>query len=161
VKGNKIVGYLKTDAAYRIVDLCPEAAAYLRRFVADRRGLLFPSQKGTTPVSYRNFTGRYLTPVITKLGIKEPGKAAHVFRRFRSSVLAKSGIEEDLRKYWLGHENNDITAQHAEQIREDNAWRQKMATNVGLGFAIPAFIPKAIVRNVRKNRGSAELVVGS
>jgi len=55
-----------------------------------------------------------------KLGIKEPGKAAHAFRRFRSSILAKSGVEEDIRKFWLGHENNDIRAQYAEQIREDN-----------------------------------------
>jgi len=33
VKGSKIVKYLKTDAAYRVVDLCPEAAALLRKFI--------------------------------------------------------------------------------------------------------------------------------
>ena len=96
-----------------------------------------------------------------KLGIKEPGKAAHAFRRFRSSILAKSGVEEDIRKFWLGHENNDITAQYAEQIREDNVWRQTLAANVGLGFKIPAFVPKPIVRNVRKNRQVVEVVVVS
>ena len=74
------------------------------------------------------------------------------FRRFRSSILAKSGVEEDIRKFWLGHENNDITAQYAEQIREDNVWRQTLAANVGLGFKIPGFVPAPIVRNVRKNR---------
>jgi integrase len=50
---------------------------------------------------------------LKKLGIKETGKAAHAFRRFRSSILAKSGVEEDIRKFWLGHENNDITAEYA------------------------------------------------
>jgi len=119
VKGSRIVEYLKTDGAYRIVDLCPEAAEYLRNFVGERNGLLFPSRKPTAPVCYGNFLKRYLTPAMTKLGIKEPGKAFHAFRRFRSSVLAKSRIEEDLRKFWLGHENNDITAQYAEQIRDE------------------------------------------
>jgi integrase len=112
-----------------------------------------------TPVSYRNFLKRYLTPSMKKLGMKEPGKAAHAFRRFRSSILAKSGIEEDIRKFWLGHENNDITAQYAEQIREDNTWRQALAGKVGLGFQIPAFVPKPIVRTVRKNRQAVDVAV--
>jgi len=85
VKGSEVVEYLKTEAAYRVVDLCPEAAEYLRKFVGNRNGLLFPSRKRTTPVSYRSFLKRYLTPSMEKLGIKEPGKAAHAFRRFRSS----------------------------------------------------------------------------
>jgi hypothetical protein len=42
VKGSKTVRYLKTDAAYRVVDLCPEDAELLRKFIGDRRGLLFP-----------------------------------------------------------------------------------------------------------------------
>lgn len=161
VKGSKIVEYLKTEAGYRIVDLCPETAEYLRKFVGDRKGPLFPSRKRTSPVSYRNFLKRHLTPSMKKLGIKEPGKAAHAFRRFRSSILAKSGVEEDIRKFWLGHENNDITAQYAEQIREDNVWRQTLAANVRLGFKIPAFVPKPIVRNVRKNRQVVEVAVVS
>jgi len=161
VKASKVVEYLKTDAAHRIVDLCPEAAEYLREFVRDRKGLLFPSRKRTTPVSYKNFLKRYLTPSMKKLGVKELGKAAHAFRRFRSSILAKSGVEEDIRKFWLGHENNDVTAQYAEQIREDNSWRQTLAAKVGLGFQIPAFVPKPIVRNVRKNRQASEVAVVS
>ena len=110
-------------------------------------------------ISYENFLKRHLTPSMKKLGIKEPGKAAHAFRRFRSSVLAKSGIEEDIRKFWLGHENNDITAQYAEQIREDNEWRQALAAKVGLGFQISAFVPKPIVRNVRRKRKAVEVAV--
>jgi integrase len=163
VKGREVVEYLKTESGFRIVDLCPELAEYLRKFVGDRKGPLFPSQKRTTPISYGNFLKRYLTPSMKKLGIKEPGKAAHAFRRFRSSILAKSGVEEDIRKFWLGHENN-ITAQYAEQIRDDNTWRQTLAAKVGLGFQIPAFVPKPIVRNVRnvrKNRQFVEVAVVS
>ena len=110
---SKAVAYLKTAAGCRIVDLCPELAEYLRKFVGDRKGLLFPSRKRTTPISYRSFLKRILTPSMKKLGIKETGKAAHAFRRFRSSILAKTGVEEDIRKFWPGHENNDITAQYA------------------------------------------------
>jgi hypothetical protein len=40
------------------------------------------NRKRTSPVSYRNFLKRHLTPSMKKLGIKEPGKAAHAFRRF-------------------------------------------------------------------------------
>src|SRR5258708_23549042 len=96
-----------------------------------------------------------------KFGIKEPGKAAHAFRRFRSSIIGKSGTEEDIRKFWLAHENNDITAQYAEQIREDNVWRQTLAAKVGLGFKIPAFLPKPIVRIVRKNRQASKVAMAS
>ena len=161
VKRSQVVEYLKTEAAYRIVDLCPEAAEYLRKFVASRHGLLFPSRKSTTPVSYQNFRNRYLTPAMERLGMKEPGKACHAFRRFRSSVLVKSGIEEDVRKFWLGHENSDITAQYAEQVRDDNAWRQSLAASVGLGFRIPAFVPKPIVRKIRRNGEPVEAIAAS
>jgi integrase len=161
VKGSKIVQYLKTDAAYRVVDLCPEAAELLRKFIGDRRGLLFPSKKGTTPISYHNLLKRHITPDFEKLGIKEPGKAAHSFRRFRASVLGMKFVAEDLKKFWLGHENNDITAQYAEQMFEMNEWRQTEAAKVGLGFNVPAFVPKPIVRKVRSNRKEIEVAVPS
>jgi intergrase/recombinase len=96
-----------------------------------------------------------------RLRVKELGKAAHAFRRFRSSILAKSGVEEDIRKFWLGHENNDVTAHYAEQIREDDTWRQTLAAKVGLGFNIPAFVPKPIVRKLRKNRQPVAIAVAS
>ena len=67
------------------------------------------------------------------------------FRRFRSSILAKSGVLEDIRKFWLGHQNNDITAaQYAEQMRDDDTWRQTLPAKVGLGFQIPAFVPSQL-----------------
>jgi hypothetical protein len=41
-------------------------------------------------------------------------------------------VAEDLKKFWLGHENNDITAQYAEQMFDMNEWRQTEAAKVGL-----------------------------
>jgi len=161
VKGSKIVQYLKSDAAFRVVDVCPEVAELLRKFIGDRRGLLFPSKNGKTPVSYTNLLKRFLTPDFEKLGIKEPGKAAHSFRRFRASVLGMKFVDNDLKKFWMGHENNDITAQYAEQMFEMNEWRQTEAAKVGLGFNVPAFVVKPIVRKVRKNRKEIEVAVAS
>jgi integrase len=161
VKGSKTVQYLKTAAAYRVVDLCPEAAELLRVFIGDRRGLLFPSKTGTTPVSYHNLLKRHITPDFEKLGIKEAGKAAHSFRRFRASVLGMKFVAEDLRKFWMGHENSDITAQYAEQMFEMNEWRQTEAAKVGLGFNVPVFVPEPIVRKVRRNRKEIEVAVSS
>jgi integrase len=158
-KGSKIVQYLKTDAAYRVIDLCPEAAELLRKFIGDRKGLLFPSGKGTTPVTYGNLLKRHITPDFEKLGIKEPGKAAHAFRRFRASVLGMKFVDENLKKFWMGHENNDITAQYAEQMFEMNEWRQTEAAKVGLGFKVSAFVPRPIVRKVRKNQTEVEAAI--
>ena len=161
VKGSKIVQYLKTDAAYRVVDLCPEVAELLRKFIGDRKGLLFPSKTGTTPISYSSLLKRHITPDFKKLGIKEPGKAAHAFRRFRASILGMKFVDENLKKFWMGHENNDITAQYAEQMFEMNVWRQTEVAKVGLGFNVSAFVPKPIVRNVRKNQKEIEVAVSS
>jgi hypothetical protein len=161
VKGSKVVQLLKTDAAYRVVDICPEAAALLRKFIGDRSGLLFPSTKGTTPVSYHNLLKRHVTPDFERLGIKEPGKATHSFRRFRASILGMKFVDNNLQKFWMGHENNDITAQYAEQMFEMNEWRQTEAAKVGLGFNVRAFVPKPAVRNVRKNRKECEVAVAS
>ena len=104
---------------------------------------------------------RYITPDFERLGIKEPGKGAHSFRRFRASVLGMKFVDNNLKKFWLGHENNDITAQYAEQMFEMNEWRQTEAAKVGLGFAVPAFVPKPIVRKVRKNRKESEVAIAS
>jgi len=41
-------------------------------------------------------------------------------------------------KFWLGHENSDITSEYAEQIREDVKWRQRKATEIGVGFELPS-----------------------
>ena len=137
VKENTIVSYLKTDAAYRDVDLCPEAAELLRNYIGTRHGLLFPSKTGKTPMTYSNVRKRSLHPKLVKLGLYTPGAAMHCYRRFRSAVLTKNGCPEDLRKFWLGHENSDITDEYAEQLLDDIERRQEVAARIGLGFEVP------------------------
>jgi len=143
VKGNKIVRYLKTDAAYRDIDLCPEAAELLKAYIGSRSGLLFPSTTGKTPMSYSNIRRRSLHPKLVKLGVYVPGAGMHCFRRFRSAMLKKQGCPDDLRKFWLGHENRDISDEYAEQLLEDVERRQTVAAVVGLGFKVPeaSFVP--------------------
>jgi integrase len=133
----------KTEAAYREVDLCPEVAELLANYIGNRSGLLFPSKTGKTPMSYSNVRTHSLHAKLVKLGLYTPGAAMHCFRRFRSAVLTKNGCPEDLRKFWLGHENSDISDEYAEQLLEDIERRQEVAARVGLGFEIPepSFVP--------------------
>ena len=158
VKGSKIVEYLKTDASYRDIDLCPEVAALLAEYIGDRTsGLLFPSETGITPRAYSNVRARSLHPKLVKLNLYTPGAAFHMFRRFRSSVLVKKGCPEDLKKFWLAHENKDISADYAEQIREDVEWRQMKAAEIGVGFELPP----SVVPNVPKTQEEEEQIVRS
>src|SRR5207245_1514786 len=76
VKANKIVACLKTDAAWRDVDLDPRVAQLLREYVKDHSGLLFPSRSGS-PRSYSNLYNRFLRPKLEKLGFYVPGAGAH------------------------------------------------------------------------------------
>lgn len=51
VKGNKVVLYLKTDAAYRDADLCPVVAQLSRTTSAIATVWCFPLKPGRTPMS--------------------------------------------------------------------------------------------------------------
>jgi hypothetical protein len=59
------------------------------------------------------------------------------------AILTKNGCPEDLRKFWLGHENPDISDDYPEQLLEDIERRQEVAARIGLGFKIPepSFVP--------------------
>jgi hypothetical protein len=94
-------------------------------------------------MSYANVRNRSLHPKLVKLGLYTPGAAMHCYRRFRSAVLTKNGCPEDPRKFWLGHENPDISDDYAEQLLEDIERRQEVAARIGLGFEIPepSFVP--------------------
>ena len=129
----------------------------LFEYIGDRSsGLLFPSQTGVTPMSYSNVRRRSLHPKLVKLNLYTPGAATHMYPRFRASVLVKNGCPEDLKKFWLGHEDNDISAEYAEQIREDVEWRQLKAAEIGVGFELPS----SIVPNVPKAQEQKEVAVG-
>jgi hypothetical protein len=60
-----------------------------------------------------------------------------------SAVLTKNECPEDLRKFWLGQVNPDISDEYAEQLLEDIERRQEVAARIGLGFEIPepSFVP--------------------
>jgi integrase len=135
VKANKVVACLKTDAAWRVVDLDPRVAQLLREYVKDHTGLLFPSRSGS-PRSYSNVYNRCLRPKLEKLGFYVPGAGAHCFRGFRAAQLQRAACPDDLRKFWLGHASSDISDQYALQLLEDVERRKAAAASVGLGFEV-------------------------
>jgi integrase len=135
VKANKVVACLKTDAAWRVVDLDPRVAQLLLEYVKDHTGLLFPSRSGS-PRSYSNVYNRCLRPKLEKLGFYVPGAGAHCFRRFRAAQLQRAACPDDLRKFWLGHASSDISDQYALQLLEDVERRKAAAASVGLGFEV-------------------------
>jgi integrase len=60
----RIVKCLKTDAAYRDVDLHPDIAEYLQAFIDGKNGLLFTTREGT-PHLHNNIEDRWLTQRLT------------------------------------------------------------------------------------------------
>jgi integrase len=99
VKKNKLVTHLKTDAAYRYIDLALCVSKLLRKYIGDRRGLLFPSKTGCTRMTYSNVRRRSIHPKLVALGFYTPGAAMHCLRRFRASVLKKNRCPEHLEKF--------------------------------------------------------------
>jgi len=134
VKITRIVEYLKTGAAWREIDLCPELAALLLKYIGDRKGLLFPSKTGQTPMAYANIRRRWLHPKLKTLKLYKDGAGMHIFRRFRSAHLRKNRCPEDLRQFWLGHENSDISDHYAEHLLFDMARRREWAAKIGMGI---------------------------
>ncbi len=82
----RIVSYLKTDAAYRQVDLTALVAEYLQAFIDGKDGLLFETRNGT-PYLHNNLESRWLTERLKAMGLDEPGMGWHAFRRFRKTWL--------------------------------------------------------------------------
>ena len=56
----RIITCLKTNAAYRDVDLHPDVAEFLQRYIGDKPGLLFATRNGT-PHLHNNIEDRWLT----------------------------------------------------------------------------------------------------
>lgn len=109
----------KTSAAIRDIDIPEELAALLREYIAgvSPGRYLFATASGK-PMSQRNVL-RYLHS-----------------RRFRTSVLRKAKVPEDLLRLWLGHASKSVTDDYARQLREDLSFRQDWAEHAGLGFSI-------------------------
>jgi len=143
----KIENRVKTKSAVRQVDLHPSIAAMLRLFVGERTsGFLFQSKNGR-PLSSSNILRRHLHPALEKFGYVNPATGTHkagnhAFRRFRHTYLKnRTACPSGLRQYWLGHAGRDMDDLY-DKIKEDVSFRQDWAEKSGLGFELPAVIPK-------------------
>ncbi len=134
----------KTENAIRDVDVCSNLAAMLKDYIGNRtNGFLFHAESGK-PLLQRNILRDGLNPILTKLNLKQNGKAFHSFRRFRVMHLRKNRVPWDLEKFWIGHANKDVTDKYAAQLKEDVEWRKDVAEKTGLGFALPASIETSV-----------------
>lgn len=118
----------KTPAAVRDVDVPDELATVLRDYIAKIPAgqYLFATASGN-PMSQRN--ALRILHTRHKVGF-------HAFRRFRTAVLRKARVPEDLVKLWLGHASRSVTDDYARQLCEDLPFRQEWAERAGLGFSI-------------------------
>jgi integrase len=139
---------LKTDASYREIDLHPDVADYLRKFVGGKSGLILRT-KNDTPYLYGNLAEDWLDPLLAKLGLYESGMGWHSFKRFRNSWLRAPAqrCQEDLRKFWLAHKPKEMGELYS-ALKEDLPTRLAEAERCGYGFDLP----KEVVPNVPRKR---------
>jgi integrase len=118
----------KTPASVRDIDVAEPLAAMLREYITKipAGSYLFATASGK-PMCQRN--------VLRMLHSKRK-VGLHVFRRFRTSVLRKARVPEDLLQLWLGHASKSVTDEYAQQLREDLPFRQEWAERAGLGFSL-------------------------
>jgi Phage integrase family len=134
-----VQSFLKTENGVRDIDLHPSIAEKLKRFIGDRNsGFLFCSKSGK-PLLQSNVLRLSLYPILKKL--KQPKAGAHAFRRFRTTWLRKQLAPEDLIRFWLGHANKSVTDGYS-KLKDDVAFRKKVAEQVGIGFELPVEKPE-------------------
>lgn len=131
----RIVSCLKTDAAYRDIDLHPDVAEFLRRFIGDKEGLLFATRNGT-PYLHHNIEERWLTERLKEMGLDEPGMGWHAFRRFRKTWLRGKRCQEDISIFWMGHKPKTMSEIYS-HLFEEIDMRLAEAEAVGFGFDLP------------------------
>ena len=150
----RVVSYLKTDAAYRDVDLHPDVAEFLRRFMGRKNGLLFATANGT-PHLHNNIEERWLTARLRKMGLDEPGMGWHAFRRFRKTWLRGKRCQEDINIFWMGHKPITMSEIYS-RLFEELDMRLAEVEAVGYGFRLPPngclipMIPKNEAQIVRE-----------
>jgi integrase len=131
----RIVKCLKTDAAFRDIDLHPDVAEFLQHFIGDREGLLFDTRNGT-PHLHNNIEDRWLTARLKAMGLDEPGMGWHAFRRFRKTWLRGKRCQEDINNFWMGHKPKTMSEIYS-HLFEEVDMRLTEAEAVGLGFKLP------------------------
>lgn len=133
--GSGVTDVLKTAAACRDIDLHSSLAKMLDGFIGDRvSGFLIQTENGKM-LSPENFFRDGFETILEKMGRK--GVRFHAFRRFREAVLQKSDARQLLIDYWMGHENDEMSARYGKQLLEDVEYRKEWAEKVSLGFDLP------------------------
>jgi integrase len=130
-----IVPCLKTAAAYRDIDLHPDVAEFQRRFIGEKKGLLFATRNGT-PHLHNNIEDRWLTERLRAMGLDEPGMGWHAFRRFRKTWLRGKRCQEDINIFWMGHKPKTMSEIYS-HLFEEIDMRLAEAEAVGFGFDLP------------------------
>jgi integrase len=125
----------KTSNAIRVVDVPEPLAWMVREFIGGKQGYLFATANGS-PLQPRNVL-RVLHDTGKRVGF-------HAFRRFRTAVLRKAQIPEDLIGLWLGHAQN-LTDRYAGQLRDDVAYRSEWCKRAGLGFSVVTLLHSNVV----------------
>lgn len=131
----RVVEYLKTDAAYREVDVSLEIAAYLRAFLERKSGLLFQTRNGT-PYLHNFLRNRWLSPRLTVMGLDERGLGWHGFRRFRKTWLRGKRVQEDINNFWMGHKPKTMSELYS-RLDEELELRLAEAETMAVGFCVP------------------------
>jgi integrase len=139
----RIVRHLKTDAAKREIDLHPEIAEYLRKYVVGKTGLLFRTANNT-PCLNGNLEGRWLTPRLKEMGLDEKGMGWHAFKRFRKTWLRGHRCLEDINNFWMAHRPQTMSELYS-HLHEELQLRLDEAARVGYGFVLPASESTSIV----------------
>ena len=140
----RVVSCLKTDAAYRDIDLHPDIAEFLQRFIGDGKGLLFMTRKGT-PSLHNGIEERWLSERLRKKGLDEPGMGWHAFRRFRKTRLRGKRCQQDINIFWMGHKPKTMSELYSHLFEEIEV-RLVEAETVGFGFDLPKKrSPKAVI----------------
>ena len=134
VWNGRVQPFLKTENGVRDIDLHPDVAALLKRFIGIRTsGFLFCSKNGL-PLLQSNVLRLSLHQLLKQLGQSKAG--AHAFRRFRTTWLRKQHAPEDLIRFWLGWSNKSVADVYS-KLKDDVTFRRKVAEQVGVGFELP------------------------
>jgi integrase len=141
----RIVKYLKTSAAKREIDLHPDVAEYLQRYMAGQNGLLFLTEKGT-PHLYNNLDNRWLAPRLAKMGLDA---GWHSFKRFRKTWLRGRRCLEDINNFWMAHKPQTMSELYS-HLYEEIDIRLEESELVGHGFDLPKTV---IVPSVPRKSG--------
>jgi integrase len=154
-----IVKYLKTDAGFREVDLCPTVAEYLQASIRGKDGLLFET-RNSTPYLHNNLEQRWLTPRLEALGIDEKGMGFHAFRRFRKTWLRGKRVQEDINNFWMGHTPQTMSEIYSRLDLELDL-RLEEAESMGVGFTVPPVSIAPSAPSCTKNLGAQVVEVAA